>query len=134
MNERQARLRGSWLARRVRSFAYAWRGMIWLVWAQPNARIHLAATFCVFAVAAWLKISPIEWCAILVVIGLVWSAEALNSALELLADHLAPDEHPLVGRAKDVAAGGVLVAAIVAVAVGVIILGPKLLEAFEGNV
>jgi diacylglycerol kinase len=66
----------------------------------------------------------------LIVIGLVWSAEALNSALEILADHLAPDEHPLVGRAKDVAAGGVLVAAIVAVGVGIVVFGPRLLERF----
>jgi diacylglycerol kinase (ATP) len=64
----------------------------------------------------------------MIVIGMVWSAEALNSALELFADHLAPDDHPLVGKAKDIAAGGVLVAAIVAAVVGAIVFGPKLLE------
>lgn len=128
MNERQARDSGSWLARRLRSFRYAWSGLLWLVSSQPNARIHLVATVCAIAVGFWLKIAPLEWCAILVVTGAVWSAEAVNSALELLADHLHPQEHPLVGRAKDVAAGGVLVAAIVAVAVGVLVFGPKLVE------
>ena len=64
----------------------------------------------------------------MIVTGLVWSAEAMNSALELLADHLAPDDHPLVGKAKDIAAGGVLIAAIVAAVVGAIVIGPKLIE------
>jgi diacylglycerol kinase (ATP) len=128
MNERQARGSGSWLVRRLRSFRYAWNGLIWLVRSQPNARIHLVATVCAIGVGFWLKIAPLEWCAILIVTGTVWSAEAVNSALELLADHLHPQEHPLVGRAKDVAAGGVLVAAIVAMGVGVLVFGPKLVE------
>jgi diacylglycerol kinase (ATP) len=127
MNERQARTNGSWLARRVRSFGYAWKGIVWLIQSQPNAQIHLVATVCAVAVAFWLRITAGEWCAVLIVTGMVWSAEALNSALELLADHLAPDEHPHVGKAKDIAAGGVLAAAIVAATVGVIVFGPKLL-------
>jgi diacylglycerol kinase len=130
MNERPVRSRGSWLARRLRSFGYAWSGFVWLIRAQPNAQIHLLATICAVAVGIWLKITRMEWCVVLIVIGLVWSAEALNSALEILADHLAPDEHPHVGRAKDVAAGGVLVAAIVAVGVGIVVFGPRLLERF----
>jgi diacylglycerol kinase len=128
MNERQARSNGSWLARRLRSFGYALKGIAWLVCSQPNAQIHLAATICAVATAWWLQITAGEWCAILIVTGLVWSAEAMNSALELLADHLAPDDHPLVGKAKDIAAGGVLIAAIVAAVVGAIVFGPKLLE------
>jgi diacylglycerol kinase len=128
MNERQARTSGSWLARRVRSFGYAWKGIVWLIRSQPNAQIHLVATICAVAAACWLKITIGEWCAVLIVTGMVWGAEALNSALELLADHFAPEEHPLVGKAKDVAAGGVLVAAIVAAAVGVMVFGPRLLE------
>lgn len=128
MNERHARTRGSWLVRRLRSFRYAWSGLIWLVRSQQNARIHLVATIGAIAVAFWLKIAPVEWCAVLIVIGMVWSAEALNSALEIFADHLAPGEHPLVGRAKDLAAGGVLVAAVAAVGVGFVVFGPKLVE------
>jgi diacylglycerol kinase (ATP) len=128
MKERQARSNGSWLARRLRSFGYAWKGIAWLIRSQPNAQIHLAATICAVATAWWLQITAGEWCAILIVTGLVWSAEAMNSALELLADHLAPDDHPLVGKAKDIAAGGVLIAAIVAAVVGAIVIGPKLIE------
>jgi diacylglycerol kinase (ATP) len=129
MNERPARSNGSWLDRRLRSFGYALKGIAWLVRSQPNAQIHLAATICAVATAWWLQITAGEWCAILIVTGLVWSAEAMNSALEILADHLSPDEHPLVGRAKDVAAGGVLAAAIVAIGVGISVFGPKVLEA-----
>ena len=128
MNERQVRGSGSWLARRLRSFGYAWKGLLWLIRSQQNARIHLVATVCAIAVAFWLNIAPLEWCSVLIVIGMVWSAEAVNSALELLADHLHPDDHPLVGRAKDVAAGGVLAAAIVAAVVGFVVFGPRLLE------
>ena len=102
--------------------------MVWLVRSQPNAQIHLAATVSALALAGWLQISGGEWCAILLAIGLVWGAEALNSALEILADHLAPEEHPLVGRAKDVAAGGVLVAAIVAIVVGLVVFGPRIAD------
>jgi diacylglycerol kinase len=130
MNERRPQTSGSWLTQRVRSFGYAWSGLIWLIQTQSNAQVHLLATMCAIAVAIWLKITRIEWCAVLIVIGLVWAAEALNSALEILTDHLAPDEHPLVGRAKDVAAGGVLATAIVAAGVGAVVFGPRLLERF----
>jgi diacylglycerol kinase (ATP) len=132
MNERPARSNGSWLDRRLRSFGYALKGIAWLVCSQPNAQIHLAATICAAATAWWLQITAGEWCAILIVTGLVWSAEAMNSALELLADHLAPDDHPLVGKAKDIAAGGVLIAAIVAAVVGMIVFAPRLLEKLGG--
>jgi diacylglycerol kinase (ATP) len=102
------------------------QGVVWLVRTQPNAQIHLAATIGAVGLSFALKITRGEWCAIAIVIGMVWTAEALNSALEVLADHLAPDEHPLVGRAKDVAAAGVLLAAIAAAVVGVIVFGSRL--------
>jgi diacylglycerol kinase (ATP) len=121
------RASGSWLARRVRSFRFALQGIGWLVRTQPNAQIHLAATVVAVGLSIALKITRGEWCAVVIVIGMVWMAEALNTALEVLADHLAPDEHPLVGRAKDVAAGGVLLAALAAAVVGVIVFGSRLI-------
>jgi len=130
MTERPVRDGGSWPMRRLRSFGYAWNGLLWLIRSQQNARIHLAATVCVLVLGFWLRISRAEWGAIVIVLGMVWSAEALNSALEILADHLHPDDHPLVGRAKDVAAGGVLVAAIAAAVVGVLVFGPRILARF----
>jgi diacylglycerol kinase (ATP) len=112
----------------LRSFRYAWNGLFWLIKSQQNARIHLVATVCAVVAGLWLKIALMEWCAVLIVTGMVWSAEAVNSALELLADHLHPDDHPLVGRAKDIAAGGVLAAAIVAAVIGALIFGPRIGE------
>lgn len=72
-------------------------------------------------------VSRLEWLALLICIGLVFAAEALNSAVEELADALHPDDHPGIGRAKDVAASGVLLAALVAAAVGLLIFGARLL-------
>jgi len=94
---------------------------------EPNARIHAAATIAVVALGVWLSLAPMEWCAVLFAIALVWTAEGLNSAMEALADRVAPEQHPLVGRAKDIAAGAVLAASIASALVGIIIFGPKLL-------
>jgi diacylglycerol kinase len=109
------------------SFVFAGRGVVQLIRTEPNAQIHAVATVVVLGVAFWLGVSVHEWCFILFAISGVWVAEGLNSALEALADRVAPERHPLVERAKDVAAGAVLIAAVVAAIVGLLILGPKLL-------
>jgi diacylglycerol kinase (ATP) len=74
-----------------------------------------------------LGISALEWCLIVVVIGLVWAAEAFNTALEALADAVTLDQHPRVGVAKDAAAGAVLACAVAAAIVGAIVFVPRLL-------
>jgi diacylglycerol kinase (ATP) len=112
---------------RVRSFRYAFRGIVTLLASQHNAWIHAVATVGACALGLALGISRLEWCAVLLVTGLVWSAEALNTALEFLCDAAIPENHPLVGKAKDTAAGAVLVAAVIAVAVAVLVFGPHLL-------
>ena len=61
-------------------------------------------------------------------IAMVWAAEAVNTAIELLGDATSADPHPMIGRAKDAGAGAVLIAAIAAAAVGLIVLGPPLLS------
>ena len=115
----------SWLAGRAASFRFALRGLAAFV-REPNARIHLGVTLLVCAAAGWLDVSRSQLALLLLAIGLVLSAEALNSALEALADRVAPDHHPLVARAKDLAAGGVLLAALAAAGVGLLVLGPPL--------
>jgi diacylglycerol kinase (ATP) len=125
MNERPAR-KDSWWSQRAKSFVYAGRGLSWLIVTEPNARIHAVATLGVFGLGVWLRLSSLEWCAVSLAAGLVWTAEGLNSALEALADHVAPERHPQVGRAKDLAAGAVLAAAIIAAVVGVLVFAPKL--------
>ena len=119
------------LAYRVRSFGFAGAGLLLVLRSQHNAWIHAVATLLVLALAVLFPLSGLEWCVLLIAIGLVWSAEAMNTALELLADAVSPDRNPLIGQAKDAAAGAVLVAALVAAAVGFIVLGPHCLAFFE---
>ena len=114
------------LRRRLASFRHAVRGIGSLLREEHNARIHLAATAVVIATGFFLEVSRMDWALLLIAIALVWLAEALNSALEYLADVAHPDQHPLIGKAKDVAAGGVLLVAIAAVAIGLLVFLPYL--------
>jgi diacylglycerol kinase (ATP) len=112
------------LTSRLKSFTYALRGLAVLITTQPNARIHAAATVAVCAAGFYFGLTVAEWCWIVLAMMTVWSAEAFNTALEFLADVVNPDFHPLVGKAKDVAAGAVLIAAIGAVVIGVLVFWP----------
>jgi diacylglycerol kinase len=111
---------------RARSFRYAFSGVTTLLREQHNARIHLLAAVLVVAAAAYLEVNRIEWAVLLLCIALVWTAEALNSALEYLCDAAVAEEHPLIGKAKDVAAAGVLVCALVAAVIAVLVFMPYL--------
>lgn len=113
-------------ASRLRSFVYAGRGIRRMVASQHNAWIHVAATFSVVGLGLALGIPRFEWMALVAAIASVWTAEALNTAFELLCDVAAPDFHPLVEAAKDVAAGAVLICAVGAAITGVLVLGPPL--------
>lgn len=86
----------------------------------------MAATALVIGAGIWLGLSRYEWAIILLVIGIVWIAEFLNTALEAILDIASPERHPLARIAKDVGAAAVLSAAVIAIVVGLIILGPLL--------
>jgi diacylglycerol kinase len=116
----------AFLARRARSFRYAFAGLGYVLRTQPNAWIHALATGAVFAVALWLEIGRSGWSLLALAMGLVWVAEIANTALEALTDLAAPGPDPLARTAKDCAAAAVLVAAGVAVIVGLLVLGPPL--------
>lgn len=113
----------------LRSFTAAFKGLFDLWTKERHGRFHFAATVFALAGGWFFSIETFEWIAVLLCIALVNGLEALNSALERTLDLLHPDTHPAVGRAKDLAAGAVLVAAIVAAAVGIIIFGPYVTEA-----
>lgn len=117
-------------ANRLESFRHAFAGWGALMRGTPNARIHLAIGLAAAAVGIWLGLSPTEWAIMAVTIGLVFTAEFMNSAIESVVDLASPEIHPLAKAAKDMAAGGVLFAACAAVAVGVLLFGPKLLDRF----
>jgi diacylglycerol kinase (ATP) len=110
----------------LKSLGFASQGVVFLLRSQPNARIHLLATVLVCTAGAYCHLSRAEWLGIVVAIVLVWSAEAFNTALEALADALHPEQHPGIGRAKDVAAAAVLIAAGGATAIGMLVFIPHL--------
>lgn len=115
------------LVRFPRRLGAAVRGLGYLLRSSPNARSHLLATAVAIGLGAWLRISRGEWLWITAAIGGVWAAEALNSAVETLADRITREHDALIGRAKDLAAGGVLAAALAAAAIGLIVFVPRLL-------
>jgi len=108
------------------SLANAWRGVRALVQGERNARIHLGASVAVGALGLALDVSRTEWALLALAIALVWSAEAMNTAVEALGDVVSPERNEAVGRVKDIAAGAVLLAAIGAVVVGLLVFGPRL--------
>ena len=116
------------VASRLESFRCAFRGAGTLLASQHNARIHLLATVCAGGLGLLIGISRLEWCAIVVAIALVWTAEALNTAFEFLCDVASPEFHPLIQKAKDVAAAAVLLSAAGAAVIGLIVFVPHLLR------
>lgn len=115
------------LKNRIDSFGYALHGLADLLRTQPNAQIHAAVTLCVIAAGWWFNLARWEWIAVVLCIALVLSMEAMNTALEYLADQVSTQRHPLIGKAKDVAAAAVFISAVGAVVVGLFIFIPKLL-------
>lgn len=98
---------------------------------ERNARLQLLAAVLAIGLGLWLGLPRSEWVAIVLCCVLVLAAEAFNSALEKLADALHPAEHPLVGRAKDLAAGAVLLLALASLVVGGIVFFPRLWVLFH---
>jgi len=113
-----------YLKKRLRSFGFAFAGIIAFVRSEPHALLHFIATVIVVAAGCYFHITGMQWIALLTVIGMVWITEMLNTVLEKVMDHVAPDYHPRVKWIKDVAAGSVLIAAIIALIVGSIIFIP----------
>jgi len=106
---------------RLRSFVYAGRGVGTMLRSQHNAWIHTVATLVVLGAGLVIGVSALEWCVLILALVAVWTAECLNTALEFLCDVASPDFHPLVEKAKDVAAGAVLICATGAAATGILI-------------
>ena len=119
------------LRERANSFRHAIRGILLIIRTQPNAWIHLAATIAVLVAGKLLNITRGEWLALIFAIGLVWTAEALNTAIEFLADEISLERRERLGRAKDIGAGGVLLASITAAAIGLLVFVPHLLALAE---
>ena len=112
---------------RLKSFSFALAGFRHLVRVEHNARVHLVATLAAIAVSAALQISLADWRWIVLAIALVWIAESVNTAIEALCDLVSPGFNDAIRIAKDVSAGGVLVASIAALLIGSATIWPYLL-------
>jgi diacylglycerol kinase (ATP) len=109
----------------LRSFRYAFKGIGFLT-EENNMKFHLMASVLVVAAGFYMKLSGTEWAVIIMQIGLVFAAEAFNTAIEKLCDFVSPEHQPLIGKVKDLAAAAVLIVTVVAVIVGIIIFLPKI--------
>ncbi len=118
---------------RLQSFKYAFTGILTLLRSQANARIHLLATLAALATGLYVKLSTVDWSLIVISIMAVWTAEALNTALEFLADATHPEFHPLIKKSKDVAAASVLISALGAIIIATLIFMPHLLDLLQST-
>ncbi|MDE5678310.1 MAG: diacylglycerol kinase family protein [Phocaeicola sp.] len=112
------------LQKRIKSFAYAWKGVCSFLSKEHNAWIHCTAIVVVTAIGFCTGITHTEWLVLILCFAMVLAAEAFNTAIERLVDLASPDFHPLAGQAKDIAAGAVLICAIGAAIIGLIIFVP----------
>ena len=113
---------------RLFSFKYAFSGLRYVIISQRNAWIHATITLFVVILAVLLKLNLQEWGVLLLAIGLVWTAEIFNTALEALVDLVSPQPHPLAKIVKDTSAAAVLVSAMISILIGLLILLPPLIE------
>ena len=112
---------------RLESFQHAVVGWWHVIRTQKNAWIHAIATVSTIIMALWLKLPRRDWTVLLITIAMVWMAEFLNTALEIVVDLASPNLHPLAKAGKDVGAASVLIAAASAFVIGILLLGPPLL-------
>jgi diacylglycerol kinase (ATP) len=123
VNQGRVPARFSALAR-VKSFAYAIDGIGFMLRTQHNAWLHAVATVAVITLAVVMNVSASDWRWLVAAMATVWVAETINTAVEYVCDVVSPGYNEAVKRAKDIAAGGVLLAAIGAFTIGVLTFLP----------
>lgn len=112
----------------IKSFGYAWAGIISCFQSEPNFRIHSVLAIIALLFSVLFKISIIEWVAVCFCIAFVITMEMLNTAIEKLCDVVHKDFHPGIKKVKDMAAGAVLVAALFSIITGAVIFLPKIIS------
>jgi diacylglycerol kinase len=122
---------------RIAAFGHAFRGWGYVLKTQHNAWIHSTVALIVIALGLWLELPPRDWAVLVLAITMVFTAEFINTAIEAVVDLASPSHHPLAKVGKDVGAAAVLIAALAAVLIGLLILGPplwlKLSQLFTDN-
>jgi diacylglycerol kinase len=115
------------ITKRLKSFGHAFNGLKTAFKGEHNLRIHLVAAILVVILGLYFKIEIVEWLILTLTIGFVIAMELLNSSIENLADYACKEQHPMIKKVKDIAAGAVLVSAISALIVGLLVFIPKLI-------
>jgi diacylglycerol kinase len=116
----------TFITSRYHSFRYAFHGWGYVLRTQRNAWIHSLIATLVILMGVWLGISVQDWAILIITIAMVFTAEFINTAIEAVVDLASPSHHPLAKVGKDVGAAAVLIAALAAILVGLLILGPPL--------
>ena len=116
----------TFITSRIVAFGHAFRGWGHVLKTQQNAWIHSLIASLVLLLGFWLEISAHDWAILVLTIALVFMAEFINTSIEAVVDLASPTHHPLAKVGKDVGAAAVLVAALAAVLIGLLILGPPL--------
>jgi diacylglycerol kinase len=116
----------------LEAFRFAFSGLWYTLRTQRNMRVHLAIAGAVVILGLWLRLPADQWAMLALISGLVLVSEMTNTVIEKLVDLVCPEYHPLAKIVKDVMAGAVVLAAVVAVIVGLLILGPPLWSKLTG--
>ena len=118
----------TFLLSRIHSLRHAFRGWRHVMQTQRNAWIHATVATLVLIVSLWLGLPARDWAVLILTIAMVFAAEFINTSIEAVVDLATQEHHPLAKVGKDVGAAAVLIAALAAVLVGLLILGPPLWE------
>ena len=118
---------------RVQAIKIAFDGLSHVLRTQPNIKVYSVISLAVIAAGWVLNISQPEWILLVITIGLVWAAEAFNTAIEELVDLVSPEENSQAKTIKDISAGAVLICALLSIVVGILIFGPRLWSWFVGT-
>jgi diacylglycerol kinase len=113
-------------AKFLAGFVYAFRGLWHALRTQRNAKVHVTIAIITIAMGIALRISTVEFAIVFVAITGVFMAELFNTVFELCVDLASPEYHPLAKVAKDMAAGGVLLSAMLSIVIGLLVFGPHL--------
>jgi len=121
------------ISSRTQSVRYALDGLSFVLRSEHNARIHVGAAMFVGAIGLLLNINASDWLILILAIISVWFAETINTAFEYLCDVVSPEKNESVRKAKDIAAGAVLITALGAVVIGAIVLAPNMSEFYSNH-
>jgi diacylglycerol kinase len=123
--------KGFSISKRLKSFVFAYSGLKVLFKEEHNSIIHLIVSILVIIASIYFELNTYEWIAVIFSIGLVFTAEIMNTAIENIADFLTTEKNDKIKIIKDLSAAAVLVSTITAVTIGAMIFLPKFMALYS---